>query len=107
MVNDWDMFPGAVAVIDGTRNETQRPQIEPQQQFYNGHCRYHNFSTQIIIDNQGNIVYIQSGFLGDNDSAQLQMMPRIGDGEKLHLPAGLYILADKGYPFDYSLLTPW
>ena len=108
MAHDWEMFPGAVAVIDGTRHEIQRPQIEPQQQFYSGHCRYHNFSTQIIMDNRGNIVYIQSGFLGhNNDSAQLQMMPRIGNGEELHLPEGLYILADKGYPCEYPLLTPW
>ena len=108
MANDWDMFPGAVAVIDGTRHEIQRPQTEPQQQFYSGHCRYHNFSTQIIMDNRGNIVYIQSGFLGhNNDSAQLRMMPRIGNGEELHLPAGLYILADKGYPCEYPILTAW
>lgn len=108
MAHEWEIFPGAVAVIDGTRHEIQRPQTEPQQQFYSGHCRYHNFSTQIIMDNRGNIVYIQSGFLGhNNDSAQLQMMPRIGNGEELHLPAGLYILADNGYPCEYPLLTPW
>ena len=51
-------------------------QTEPQQHFSRGHCRYHNFSTQIIMDSRGNIVYIQLGFLGhNNDSAQLQMMP--------------------------------
>ena len=108
MANGWEMFPGDVAVIDGTRHRIQRPQTEPQQQFYSGHCGYHNFSTQIIMDNRGNIVFIQSGFLGhNNDSAQLQMMPRIGNGEELHLPAGLYILADKGYPCEYPILTPW
>ena len=35
------------------------------------------------------------------------MMPRIGPGEELHLPHELYILADKGYPEQYPLLTPW
>ena len=45
MANHWQMFPGAVAVIDGTRHRIQRPQIEPQQNFYSGHTRYHNFST--------------------------------------------------------------
>ena len=29
MANHWQMFPGAVAVIDGTRHRIQRPQIEP------------------------------------------------------------------------------
>jgi hypothetical protein len=60
------------------------------------------------MDNCGSIVFIQFGFLGhNNDSAQLQMMPRIGNGEELDLPAGLYILADKEYPCEYPLLTPW
>ena len=53
MANHWDMFPGAVAVIDGTRHRIQRPQTEPQQLFYSGHCRYHNFSTQIINGQPG------------------------------------------------------
>ena len=107
MANHWDMFPGAVAVIDGTCHRIQRPQTEPQQLFYSGHCRYHNFSTQIIMDNQGNIVFIQSGFLGhNNDSGQFQLMANIGTDQELHLPPGLYILADKGYPFTYPLLTP-
>ncbi len=99
---------GAVAVIDGTRHEIQIPQTEPQQHFYSGHCRYHNFSSQIIMDNRGNIVFVQLGFLGhNNDSGQFQLMPRIGPGEELHLPHGLYILADKGYPLQYPLVTPW
>jgi hypothetical protein len=60
------------------------------------------------MDNNGRIVFIQSAFLGhNNDSAQLQMMPRVGDGEELHLPDGLYILADKRYPCEYPILTPW
>lgn len=108
MAHDWEHFPGAVGAIDGTRHEIQRPQTEPQQHFYSGHCRYHNFSTQIIMDSRGNIVYIHSGFLGhNNDSAQLQMVPRIGYGEELNLPPGLYFLADKGYPCEYPFLTPW
>ena len=34
-------------------------------------------------------------------------MPRIGPGEDLHLLHGLYLLADKGYPLHYPLVTPW
>ena len=59
------------------------------------------------MDNQGNIVFIQSGFLGhNNDSGQFQLMANIGTDQELHLPPGLYILADKGYPWTYPLLTP-
>ena len=65
-------------------------------------------NTQIIMDNHRNTVFMQSGFLGhNNDSAQFYMMPCIGPGEELHLPHGLYILADIGYPEQYPLLTPW
>lgn len=79
-----------------------------QEHFYSGYCRNHNFSTQIVMDNRGRIVFIQSGFLDhNNDNAQREMMPKIGSGEKLHLPAGLYILADKGYSCQCPLLTPW
>ena len=35
------------------------------------------------------------------------MIPRIRNGEELHLPISLYISADKGYPCEYPLLTPW
>ena len=107
LANHWEMFPGAVAVIDGTRHRIQRPQTEPQQSFYSGHTRRHNFSTQIVMENQGNIVFIQSGFLGhNNDSGQLQLMPSIGVGGELYLPPGLYILADIT-PCVYPLITPW
>ena len=106
MAHDLGQFPGAIGAIDGTRHEMQRPQTKPPQHFYSRHCRYHNFCTQIIMDSRVNIVYIHSGFLGhNNDSAQ--MMPRIGYGEELHLPEGLYFLADKGYPCEYPFLTPW
>ena len=87
MAHDWEQFPRAIGAIDGTRHEIQRPQTEPQQHFYSGHCRYHNFSTQIIMDSRGNILSIHSGFLGhNNDSAQLQMMSKIGYGEEFTCP---------------------
>ena len=86
MANHWEMFPGTVAV-DGTHHRIQRPQTEPQQSFYSGHTRCHNSSTQIVMNNRGNIVFIQSGFLGHNDSGQLQLMPSIGVGGELHLPS--------------------
>ena len=102
------MFPSAVAVIDGTRHAIQRPQTERQEDFYSGYSRYHNISTQIIMDNISNIVYIQCGFLGHNkDSSQFPMMPVIGTGQELHLPQGLYILVGKSYRSVYPLVTPW
>ena len=60
------------------------------------------------MDNISNIVYIQSRFLSRNNaSGQFQMMPAIGTGQELHLVQGLYILADKGNPSVYPLVTQW
>ena len=54
------------------------------------------------MDNISNIVYIQCGFLGNNNySSQFQMMPVIGTGQELHLQQGLYIWVDKGYRSVY------
>lgn len=45
------------------------------------------------MDNRGNIVSIQFGFLGhNNDSGQLQMMLAMGTGEELYLPASSRIV---------------
>ena len=92
----WEHFPGGVAAIDGTRHEIQPPQTRAFLQWL---LEISQFATQIVMDNRGRIVFIQSGFLDHNsDSAQREIMPKIGSGEKLHLPAGLYILAIKGIP---------
>ena len=59
------------------------------------------------MDNHNNIVFIQLGFLGhNNDSRQFQLMANIRTDEELHLPLGVYILANKGYPCAYPLLKP-
>ena len=105
-MNSLEWFPGCVGFIDGTRHEIYIPAVEPQRLFYSGHCCFHNFSTQIIIDVDGNICYIQSGFLGhNNDAGQLLMMPDIGNGMPLNLPLGAYIIGDGGYPNRYPVLT--
>lgn len=54
-------FPDAVGCIDGTPHETYRPQVGPQAQFYSGHRHYHVMNIQLIVDNQGNIVFLQTG----------------------------------------------
>ena len=52
-----------------------RPQVEPQAQFYSGHCHYHVMNTQLILDNQENIVFLQAGFFGSmNDAGNCILM---------------------------------
>ena len=108
MTGYWEDFPNAVGVIDGCLTEINRPLSEPQHDFFSGHGRYHCVSTQVIIDNRKHIRFLRSGFLGHcNDATQFQLLPTIGDGQELHLPAHLYFLADSIYPNRHPLLTPY
>ena len=60
------MFPGAVAVIDGCVIEYEDRRLNLSSYF------------TVAMDNRGNIVFIQSGFLGHNsDSGQFQLMANI------------------------------
>lgn len=108
-VGQWENFRECVGVIDGTLHEIYRPITDPQERYYSGHVKYHCFSTQIVADNTGNIVFVQCGFYGhQNDAGQwLHIVPPIGQGMPLPLPENSYLLADKGYPNEEPLLTPW
>ena len=55
-------------------------------------------NTQLIVDNLGNIVFLQAGFLGSmNDAGNFNMMERIGPGTDNDMPVGVILLANKGY----------
>ena len=55
-------------------------------------------NTQLIVDNLGNIVFLQAGFLSCmHDAGNFHLMERIGPGTDNDLPAGVVLLADKGY----------
>ena len=65
-------------------------------------------NTQLIVDNQGNIVFLQAGFLGSmNDAGNFILMDRIGPGTAYDMPRGTVLLADKGYGDFVPLLTPF
>ena len=65
-------------------------------------------NTQLIVDNQGNIVFLQAGFLGSmNDGGNFILMDRIGPGTAYDMPRGTVLLADKGYGDFVPLLTPF
>ena len=83
LLGNWRFFPDAVGCIDGTPHEIYRPEVEPQDDFYSGHRHYHLMNTQLIVDNLGNIVFLQAGFLGAlNDAGNYNLMDRIGPGTK-------------------------
>lgn len=62
----------------------------------------------MIVDNQGNIVFLQAGFLGSmNDAGNFILMERIGPGTACDMPRGTVLLADRGYGDFVPLLTPF
>lgn len=65
-------------------------------------------NTQLIIDNLGNIVYLQAGFLGSiNDAGNFNLMERLGPGTNYDMPGDVFLLADKGYADRPPLVTPF
>ena len=108
MRNTWEHFPNAVGCIDVTPHEILIPSNEPQREFYSGHRHFHLLNTQMICDNAGRIPFLQAGFLGStHDSQTFRLMAPIGPGLALDIPPGLVLLADKGYPDNPPLLTPF
>ena len=108
MLNNWSEFPSCVGCIDVTPHEIYIPLTEPQRDFYSGHRHYHLINTQMICDNQGNIRFLQAGFLGSmHDAHRFRLMDQIGPGLALDIPVNALFLADKGYPDVPPLLTPF
>ena len=106
-MGNWEEFPNVVGAIDTTPHEIYRPLIEPQRPFYSGYRHYHCMNTQLVMDNEGHIRFVQAGFLGStHDAVSFRLMEPIGPGRNLDLPPNAKLLADKAYPDGGSLLTP-
>ena len=104
----WEKIPSAVGAVDGTSHRINRPQNEPQEQYFSGHRHCHVIHTQIIIDNHGTIVHVESGFLGHiNDAQQFNLMTRIGPNLQLPFPENCHLLADRIYANRFPLLTAY
>ena len=109
-IQDWQMMQGhwprisiAVGDIDGTSHQIYRP-LNNQQQFYSGHRSYHCLHTQVVVDNNGNIRYVESGFFGhQNDAQTIRLMFQIGN-VPLTFPDNCVFLADKIYPNGHPVL---
>ncbi|CAC5384042.1 unnamed protein product [Mytilus coruscus] len=101
-------MPNVIGAIDGTSHEIWIPSTEPQDEFYNGHRKFHCIHTQIVIDNQKNICYVHSGFLGhNNDAFCYQYIRQFGPGLENDFPVHCFILADSIYPNAPPLVTPF
>ncbi|CAC5415220.1 unnamed protein product [Mytilus coruscus] len=76
--------------------------------FYNFSIRNRILEHEIVIDNQKNICYVHSGFLGhNNDAFCYQQIRQIGRGLENDFPAHCFILADSIYPNAPPLVTPF
>ena len=106
MAGGWTKLPMAVGAIDGTSHRIYRPEIEPQEQYYSGHRCFHCVHTQVVVDVQGRIRHIESGYSGRlNDAQQFRLMQQIGT--ELPFPEELLLLGDKIYPNRGSIMTPY
>ena len=107
LMGNWEEFPNVVGAIDTTPHEIYRPLIEPQRPFYSGYRHHHCMNTQLVMDNERHIRFVQAGFLGStHDAVSFRLMGPIGPGRNLDLPPNAKLLADKAYPEGGSLLTP-
>ena len=107
LMGNWPEFPNVVGAIDSTPHQIYRPLSEAQRPFYSGHRHYHCMNTQLVIDNDGNIRFVQAGFLGStHDATSYRLMEPIGPGLNLDIPPNASLLADRAYPDHGSLLTP-
>ena len=107
LMGNWKEFPNVVGAIDTRPHEIYRPLIEPQRPFYSGYWHYHCMNTQLVMDNEGHIRFVQAGFPGStHDAVSFLLMEPIGPGCNLDLPPNAKLLADKAYPDGRSLLTP-
>lgn len=104
----WSDLPDAVAAIDGTSHAIYRPGVEPQEQYYSGHRHTHCIHTIVIVDNQGMLRHVSSGFLGhQNDAQSFNYLPNIGPGMELDFPGNCLILGDKIFSNRYPVMTPY
>lgn len=91
--------------ILGTPHKIYRPQVGNQREYFSGHRRYYLMNTQLIVDNLGNIVFLQAGSLSDDGNFML--METIGPCTDYDMPMDVVLLADKGYGDTNLLLTPF
>lgn len=107
LMGSWPEFPYVVGAIDVTPHEIYRPLTEPQRLYYNGHRHYHLMNTQLVVDVEGHIRFLQAGFMGStHDALSFRLMEPIGPGHNRALPPNARLLADKAYPDVAPLLTP-
>lgn len=107
MRGTWAGLRNAVGCIDGTSHEIFIPTVS-QRYFYSGHRKYHWLHTQIIIDAKKKIRYVESGFKGRNNDAQIfRMMWSIGKEDNLNFPPNCQLLGlgDSIYPNRHPILT--
>jgi len=86
LMGNWSEFPHTVGAIDTTPHEIYRPHTEPQRLYYSAHRHYHCMHTQLIIDNEGHLRFVQDGFLGStHDATSYRLMTPVGAGQALEV----------------------
>jgi len=61
LMGNWPELPNAVGAIDTTPHEIYRPLTKPQRPFYSGYRHYHCMNAQLVMENEGQIRFVQPG----------------------------------------------
>ena len=105
---EFDELPNAVGAIDAFAVQINRPQGAMQRLYYRRDRGYHFLNFHVIVDNDGFFQFSSGGYPGHGtDAASYARLPSIGYQRQLHLPRSAYLLADRGYPSVYPLVTPF
>ena len=80
-LDTFPSFPNAVGMIDGTIHRIRRPSGPIQAEFYRGDKRCHFISSQIVVDADGLIVLLVTGYSISPSSTYLEQFCfcQIGD----------------------------
>lgn len=130
-LDTFPSFPNAVGMIDGTIHRIRRPSGPLQAEFYRGDKRCHFISSQIVVDADGLIVLLVTGYSINrllwtklflawttttivpyrfpghmNDAQCYRSLPQVGHGRARDLPRRARILADGGYAARVPVITP-
>ena len=100
----WAHFPNAIFALDATCHQVWRP-LNHQGWYYRGDKKKHVMTTQMVVAPSGEIVNMEAGYHGTNDTG-IYNITNLGQN-LLELPEEARGLADGGYPQRLPLIIPY
>jgi hypothetical protein len=96
-------FEGCIGFVDGTLCTIRRPRIDQHKKFYNNRRAKYCMNSVVIVDHDGLIIYVDSGYPGSFHDVRCLKMSHIHSHWREYFSAqslddvGEYLLGDPGY----------